>query len=116
MVKIKVFVSFNLTACSVEGQQKSLIEDVVGLTDEVDGIHILRGALESIGVGHPSPVVRVGGGVQNWLPPEKITPEMAPPGNGCSPVIGRCVSGQVPIWQCQWDSDGVRSRRCIGLG
>ena len=61
MVKIKVFVSFNLTACSVEGQQKSLIEDVVGLTDEVDGIHILRGALELIGVSHPSLVIRVKG-------------------------------------------------------
>jgi hypothetical protein len=51
----------------------------VGLIDEVDGMHILRGALESIGVGHPSPVVVLWGGLQKWLPPE-----MAPLGNGCS--------------------------------
>jgi len=51
-----------------------LIEDVVGLIDEVDSMHILRGVLDSTGVGHPSPVV--GSGLQKWLSPEKIHPEI----------------------------------------
>ena len=48
----------------------------MGLIDEVDSMHILRGALDSAGVGHPSPVVVVGSGLQKWLSPEKIPPEI----------------------------------------
>ena len=48
----------------------------MGLIDEVDSMHILRGALDSAGVGHPSPVVVVGSGLQKWLSLEKIPPEI----------------------------------------
>jgi hypothetical protein len=35
----------------------------MGLIDEVDSIYILRGALDLVGVGHPSPVVVIGSGL-----------------------------------------------------
>jgi hypothetical protein len=55
-----------------------LIEDVIGLIDEVDSMHILCGALDSVGVGHPSPVVVGGSKLQKWLSPEKIPSEIDP--------------------------------------
>ena len=51
MIKMKMFVSFGLDYVFCRRLAEEFNQDVVGLIDEVNSMYILRGALESIGVG-----------------------------------------------------------------